>query len=42
MVFGLISTQQASRDFVHPELNNCAISFELKFQPFCPFILKFL
>ena len=42
MVFGLTSSQQASRDLVHPELNNCTISIELKLQPFCPVVLKFL
>ena len=31
MAFDLTSTQEASHDFIHPELNNCAISVELKF-----------
>ena len=31
MVFVLTSTQQASHDFVHPELTNCSISVELNF-----------
>ena len=31
MVFDLTSTQQASHDFIHPELTNCSISIELKF-----------
>ena len=31
MVFNLTSTQQASHDFVHPELTNCSVSIELKF-----------
>ena len=30
MVFDLTSTQQASHDFIHPELTNCSISIELK------------
>ena len=30
MVFDLTSTQQASHDFIHPELTNCSISVELK------------
>ena len=29
MVFDLTSTQQASHDFIHPELTNCSISIEL-------------
>ena len=36
MVFDLISTQQASHDFIHPELTNCSISFELKFSVALP------
>ena len=31
MVFDLTSTQQASLDFIHPELTNCSVSIELKF-----------
>ena len=31
MVFDLTSTQQASHDFIHPELTNGSISIELKF-----------
>ena len=31
MAFDLISTQEASRDFIHPELTNCTISVELNF-----------
>ena len=31
MVFDLTSTQQASHDFIHPEITNCSISIELKF-----------
>ena len=31
MVFDLTSTQQASHDFIHPELRNCSVSIELKF-----------
>ena len=31
MVFDLTSTQQASHDFIHPELTNCSVSIELKF-----------
>ena len=31
MVFDLTSTQQASHDFIHPELTNSSISVELKF-----------
>ena len=31
MVFDLTSTQQASHNFILPELTNCSISFELKF-----------
>ena len=31
MVFDLTSTQQASHDFLYPELTNAAISLELKF-----------
>ena len=31
MAFDLTSTQEASHDFIHPELTNCTISLELKF-----------
>ena len=31
MEFDLTSTQEASYDFIHPELTNCTISVELKF-----------
>ena len=31
MAFDLTSTQEASYDFIHPELTNCTISVELKF-----------
>ena len=31
MVFDLTSTQQASHDFIHPELTNCSILIEIKF-----------
>ena len=31
MAFGLTSTQEASNNFIHPELTNCTISVELKF-----------
>ena len=36
MVFDLTSTQQASHDFIHPELTNCSISIELKFSVVLP------
>ena len=36
MVFDLTSTQQASHDFIHPELSNCSISIELKFSAALP------
>ena len=36
MVFDLTSTQQASHDFIHPELTNCSISIELKFSAALP------
>ena len=36
MVFDLTSTQQASQDFIHPELTNCSISIELKFSAALP------
>ena len=31
MAFDLTSTQEASHDFIHPELTNCTISLELNF-----------
>ena len=31
MVFDLTSTQEATHDFIHPELTNSSISMELKF-----------
>ena len=31
MAFDLTSSQEASHDFIHPELTNCTISVELKF-----------
>ena len=31
MAFDLTSTQEASHDFIHPELTNCTILVELKF-----------
>ena len=31
MVFDLTSTQEATHDFIHPELTNLSISIELKF-----------
>ena len=31
MAFDLISTQEASHDFIHPELTNCSISVQLTF-----------
>ena len=36
MVFDLTSTQQASHDFIHPELTNCSISVEFKFSVALP------
>ena len=36
MVFDLISTQQGSHDFIHPELTNCSILIELKFSSVLP------
>ena len=32
MVFDLTSTQEATHDFIHPELTNASISVELKFK----------
>ena len=31
MAFDLTSTQEASHDFLHPELTNCSISVDLTF-----------
>ena len=31
LAFDLTSTQEASHDFIHPELTNCSISVELSF-----------
>ena len=31
MVFDLTSTQEATHDFIHPELTNSSLSDELKF-----------
>ena len=36
MVFDLNSTQQASHDFIDPELTNCSTSIELKFSAALP------
>ena len=36
MVFDLAITQQASHDFIHPELTNSSINFELKFSAALP------
>ena len=36
MVSDLTSTQQASNDFIHPELTNCSISIELRFSAALP------
>ena len=36
MVFDLSSTQQASHDFIHPELTNSSLSIELKFSAALP------
>ena len=36
MVFDLTSTQQASHDFIHPELTDCSISVGLKFSVALP------
>ena len=32
MVFDLTSTQEATHDFIHPELTNSTITIELKFE----------
>ena len=42
MVFDLTSTQQASHDFIHPELTNCSISIELKFSAALPSNIEIL
>ena len=42
MVFDLTSNQQASHEFIHPELTNCSISIELKFSAALRPTLKFL
>ena len=31
MAFSLTSTQEGSQDFIHPEMTNCTILVELKF-----------
>ena len=31
LAFGLTSTQEASQDFIHPELTNCSTSVQLTF-----------
>ena len=36
LLFDLTSTQQASHDFVYPELTNAAVSLELKFSAALP------
>ena len=41
MVFDLTSTQQASYDFIHPELTNSSITVELKFSAALPNNIKF-
>ena len=41
-VCGLTSTQKASPDFIHPELTNCSISFELKFSAALPTKIEIL
>ena len=40
MIFDLTRTQQASHDFIHPELTNCSISIELKFSAAVPTNIK--
>ena len=40
MVFDLINTQQASHNFIRPELTNCSISIELKFSLALPTNIK--
>ena len=41
MVFHLTSTQEATHDFIHPELTNSSLSVELKFGAALPSTLKF-
>ena len=41
MAFDLTSTQEASHDFIHPELTNCSISVELTFSRALTVTLKF-
>ena len=36
IVFDFTSTQQASHDFIHPELTNCLISYEHMFSAALP------
>ena len=36
MVFDLTSTQEATHDFIHPELTNSSLSVELKFDADLP------
>ena len=40
MVFDLTSTPEATHDFIHPELTNSSLSFELKFDTDLPNIKK--
>ena len=40
MVFDLTSNQQASHDFMHPELTNSPISIELKFSAALPYNIE--
>ena len=42
MAFDLMSTQEASHDFIQPELTNCTISVELKFDAGLGNKVKFL
>ena len=42
MAFELTSTQEASYDFFHPEMTNCTISVELKFDAPLGEIVEFL
>ena len=41
MVFDLTSTQEATQDFIHPELTNSSILVELKFDTALTKTLKF-
>ena len=41
MVFALTGSQQASHNFIHPELTNCSISIELKFSVALPTKIEF-